>query len=417
MTDLPEHDIDVLRRLAERKIRAAESSVNNERRKAWYAHDAGTGGRPMVLAEHGGIRDVKSPIPSDIYECSSEWARGVEGGLRSELYQFDVLLDDHVIEPSMSVNWKVTISDYGVQPVVHSGDHDGKMGSRRWDPPILDLDADFDKLREQRFSVDRNATLENIARMEYVFDDILPTRVRGSFYWTTGLTIQAIDLIGLDGLMLSMYDNPSGLHRLLGFLRDQHLAMISWLENEGLYSLNNENDYIGSGSMGYTISLPMKANGEDPIRAGDLWVLSESQETVGVGPELFEEFIFPYQREIVKRFGRCYYGCCEPVNNRWHILERLPGLARVSVSPWADEQFMAEHLGTRYVYSRKPAPSMISMRVFNEDEIRADIRHTLEVAKGCRVELIMKDVHTLHNEPQRLPRWVAIAREEIEKEA
>jgi len=27
----------------------------------------------------------------------------------------------------------------------------------------------------------------------------------------------------------------------------------------------------------------------------------------------------------------------------------------------------------------------------------------------------MKDVHTLNNEPERLPRWVEIAREEVEK--
>jgi hypothetical protein len=27
----------------------------------------------------------------------------------------------------------------------------------------------------------------------------------------------------------------------------------------------------------------------------------------------------------------------------------------------------------------------------------------------------MKDVHTLHNEPERLPRWVQLARETIAK--
>ena len=47
--------------------------------------------------------------------------------------------------------------------------------------------------------------------------------------------------------------------------------------------------------------------------------------------------------------------------------------------------------------------------------IRADIRRTLAVAKGCRIELIMKDVHTLRNEPERAARWVRIAREEIER--
>jgi hypothetical protein len=41
---------------------------------------------------------------------------------------------------------------------------------------------------------------------------------------------------------------------------------------------------------------------------------------------------------------------------------------------------------------------------------------TLRTARGCRVELIMKDVHTLHNDPSRLPRWVELARQTIEEE-
>jgi len=104
-------------------------------------------------------------------------------------------------------------------------------------------------------------------------------------------------------------------------------------------------------------------------------------------------------------------GCCEPVDKRWHIIKRIPNLARVSVSPWADEEFMAQELGSDYVYCRKPNPTLISTEHFDEDAIRADLRHTLTVARNCRVELVMKDVHTLNNQPWRLPRWVEIARQ------
>jgi hypothetical protein len=216
--------------------------------------------------------------------------------------------------------------------------------------------------------------------------------------------------------MLAMYDNPEGLHRVMAFLRDDYLAFTAWLEQEGLYSLNNENDYTGSGSMGYTRALPQPDwKDGSRVRRRDLWVLCESQETVGVGPGQFGEFVFPYQRDIVGQFGRCYYGCCEPVNNRWHILRQLPNLARVSVSPWADQRFMAEAMGRDYVFSRKPNPSLISTGVFDEDVIRRDLMQTLEAARHCRLEIIMKDVHTLNNEPSRLSRWVQIAREEIDK--
>lgn len=411
---LPQHDRDVLRRLAERKIAIAHDPVNEERRRAWYALDAGAADRVMVLAEDWGIRDQQKPLDVAALECRDAWARDVETGLRREIYQFEELRDDHVVEPVANVNWQITSSNYGVEAVVHHGGDETQMGAYAWDAPIQDLDRDFAKLQPRTFAVDRAATLRERARLESVFAGILPVRIRGAHYWTFGLTWKAIELIGLEQLMLAMYDNPAGLHRLMAFLRDDHLALANWLENEGLYSLNNENDYIGSGSLGYTRALPAAPRAADgPARKRDLWLLSESQETVGVGPDLFAEFIFPYQLEIAAQFGRCYYGCCEPVHNRWHILKRIPNLARVSVSPWADQNFMAAALGRDCVFSRKPNPTLISTARFDEDAIRADLRQTLAAARACRLEIIMKDVHTLNNEPERLSRWVQIARQEI----
>jgi len=419
MSDEPkliQHDIDVLRRLAERKAEIAQDPVNLKRKELWYQLDAGTDGRPMVLAEVGGVRDPILPLPDSILECTEPWARGVERGLCVEMYQFEVLKDDHVVEPYINTNWKVQVSDYGVQAVQHYADNEGYLGARRWDAPIQDLDKDFEKLHPRTYSVDREATFAEKERLEKVFEGILSVRIRGGFWWTMGMTWPAIDLIGLDKLMLYMFDAPEGIHRLMTFLRDDHLAYAEWLEKEGLLSLNNENDYIGSGSMGYTHDLPPSDWKEGtPVRMKDQWVLLESQETVGIGPDQFEEFIFPYQLSVAERFGKCYYGCCEPVHNRLHVLKRLPNLARVSVSPWADEEFMARELGRDIVYSRKPNPTLISTERFDEDAIRADLRHTLEVARDCRVEIIMKDVHTLRNEPERLPRWVEIAREIIDE--
>ncbi len=410
---ITERDTDILRRLAQRKAVIAQDPANQERRRAWYCLDSGNDDRVMILAEHGGVRDRIKPVPDDILECTGDWARGIENGLRNDIYRFEKLKDDHVVEPFMDVRWKTTFSNYGVEAVTHYGGDDNYMGSRSWDPPIKDLDGDFGKLHFRTFTVDREATLKEKDHLEKILGSILPVRIRGGHYWTMGMTGTAIQLIGLQQMMLAMYDNPHALHHLMKFLRDDHVNLINWLENENLYTLNNENDYIGSGSEGYTRGLPQADwNAGMPVRKQDQWVLSESQETVGVGPEQFEEFIFPYQKEIVEQFGKSYYGCCEPVHNRWHILKRINNLARVSVSPWADQEFMAESLGTKYVYSRKPNPTLVSTGVFNEQAIRQDIRNTLEIAGKCRIEIIMKDVHTLQNEPDRLPRWVEIAREE-----
>jgi hypothetical protein len=414
-TGLSPDDLQILRTLARRKREIANDPVNLERREAWYRLDAGApDARPMVLAEHGGIADLHKPFTEARLRCQDRTARGIEWGLRNEIFMFEELKDDHVVEPCLSLNWHISVGDYGVPVVQHRVDGYEGMGSRAWDPPIKDLDRDFGKLHSRSYTVNRESTLAHKARLEAIFEDLLPVTLRGAFWWTQGLTINAIDLIGMENLMLFMFDQPEGLHRLMAFLRDDQIALATWAEKEQLLTLNNRNDYIGSGSMGYTRDLPQPDWKPGlPVRMRDLWVLSESQETVGVGPDQFAEFIFPYQRDVVERFGKCYYGCCEPVNNRWHILKQLPNLARVSVSPWADEAFMARECGRRYVYSRKPNPSIISTSHFDEDAIRADLRKTLAAAGGCRLEIIMKDVHTLNNQPERLPRWVELAREVI----
>lgn len=401
-------DRDILRRLAGRKAEIAADPVNLERREAWYRLDAGKGDRTMILAE-----PFRPEGAGDALECSDPWARGLEQGLRAEIWRFETLRDDWVVQPQINVRWQAGPTDYFGVSANWVRPEGG--GAARIVPAINDLDREFGKLHRRQFAVNRQKTLDEKERLERVFAGILDVRIRGAYWWTTGLTQDAVNIIGLEPLMLWMYDNPAGIHRLMALLRDDFIAWGEWLEREGLFTPNNENDYIGSGSLGYTRDLPRAdLPAGAPPRRRDLWVLSESQETVGVGPEQFEEFVFPYQKAITDAYGKVYYGCCEPVHSRIHILKKMKNLARVSVSPWADEEIMARELGRDLVFSRKPNPTLVSTEVFDEDAIRADLRRTLGIARGCRLEIILKDIHTTCGDATRIPRWVRIAREECD---
>ncbi len=355
MTDpvppIPPEDRNLLRELARRKAEAAADPVNEERRALWYALDEGRAQRPLVLAEVGGV--LHEAVPPESLACASEEARRIERTLRTALFEFESVGDDRVQTADYRLGWPVRVSNYGVAPNVRHADNAGQLDARAWDPPLRDLDRDLPLLRPRTFSVDREGLRAQQAFHEELFGDLLEIRVRAPLWWTQGLTWDAIDLVGIENLMLFMYDSPEGLHRLMAFLRDEALRRQAWCEREGLLTLNNENDTIGSGSIGYTRALPQPDRAEgDPVRIADLWGLCESQETVGVGPELFEEFIFPYQRAAVEPFGRSYYGCCEPVHTRWHIVRRIPNLKRVSVSPWCDQAFMARGAARRRSSSR-----------------------------------------------------------------
>ncbi len=47
----------------------------------------------------------------------------------------------------------------------------------------------------------------------------------------------------------------------------------------------------------------------------------------------------------------------------------------------------------------------------------ANLREVLKRARGCRVELIMKDISTVRYEPQRLREWETIAMDVLEESA
>lgn len=229
------------------------------------------------------------------------------------------------------------------------------------------------------------------------------------------MTWTLVNLRGLEQVMLDMYDHPRELHELMAFLRDGHLAKLDFLEKHNLLSLNNDGTYVGSGGFGYTHELPQKDFDGVHVRTVDLWGFAESQETCYVSPEMFEEFVFPYQYAILERFGLNCYGCCEPLHTRWHVVRRFPRLRRVSVSPWADLKKMAEYLGDAYIYSLKPNPADLATPRVDGDYIRKKLREALEITKGCRVEVIMKDNHTIGGNPENVTTWCRIAKEEAER--
>lgn len=144
-----------------------------------------------------------------------------------------------------------------------------------------------------------------------------------------------------------------------------------------------------------------------------MWGFVESQETVSISPSMYGEFIFPYHFRLASRFGLNCYGCCEPFENRWEYIKKLPNLRRISVSPWSNRNIAMELLGCSYIASHKLNPNVLSLSVIDEKTARAQIRHALDVSKNGFPELIMKDTTTIGNNPNNVVNWVKIAREEI----
>ena len=260
----------------------------------------------------------------------------------------------------------------------------------------------------------RTRTLEALAHD--VFDGILEVKLEGVYWWSLGMTADLIMLRGFENVLYDFYDHPNEVHRVMAFLRDENLAMLDFLEQNHLLTLNNGGDFHGTGGYAWTDELPAR-DFTGHVRTMDMWGFCESQETVGVSPEIFAEFIFPYQQKMLERFGLNIYGCCEPLDTRWDLIRRIPRLRKVTVSPWSNDDMMAEHLGADYVYCKKVNPARIATATIDEESIRKELRTTFEAAKrhDCRVEVLMRDVLTVACNRANPVRWVQIAREEAER--
>ncbi len=404
---LSKSDTGVIRSLASRCREIADSELNLTRKQQWTdLNDLKHAGPPLLLVSpEGAWKEIFTGFP---VECQNETARIWEQSLRSRIYQHDVIQDDTAFDPVFRISWKTNIGDYGI-PFKQSRSEQAD-GAYHNDPVLQNLDSDLDKLHFRAVTVSRDESVRNFDLAGDTFGDILEVRCQPTSWWTCGLTASAIKLLGLENFMLAMYDDPEGLHRLMKFLSDDMLNLIAFFEREELLDYNAGANHVGSGGLGCTTQLPSRDRpGNGPVKLNQLWGFAESQETVGVSPEMFGEFVYPYQQPLLERFGLNYYGCCEAVENRWNCIKRIPNLRAVSVAPWSNLARCAELLGRNFVYCRKPNPSPVCMG-FNETEIKREFEETCAQAGALNTAIILKDTHTIENHPERFARWVQMGR-------
>ena len=401
-------DKEILRTLAEKVAGIAASSRMAEARGLWRKLNHLEKTRPVVFCDpENGWNEI---VTESQMQCQGKLARRWEMDLRKEIFWGQEMGDDKPVEPYFDVPYTVSADDWGAQAEYRRTQTDG---SCVWDAPIKDYETDLKRLHSPKFEIDRETTEGCLQAAKDVFGGLLDVRLKGIWWWSLGVTWPAVTLRGLENLFCDLIEQPDELKELLSIISKGHLDKLDYLEQNNLLSLNNDGTYIGSGGYGFCDQLPQDDfNGR--VRCADVWGFTESQETVSVSPRMYGEFIFPHEKPIMDRFGLACYGCCEPLHTRWDQVKQHPNLRRVSCSPWVDVEKMADYLGDRYVFSYKPNPAEIAKDQIDAESIRASIRELFAKTRGCLVEIIMKDNHTIGNRPENVARWCAIAKEEAE---
>lgn len=408
--DISRDEKQIIRKLAGEVGELSARPAEAEKRRLWTKHNDLERVRPLIFCDpENGWNEI---IPDQDLVCRNDLARNWEMMLRKEIFWATEMGDDRVTERYFNVPYSYSETDWGMQHVQIGGE---KLGAYTWEAPLRDYDMDLPRMKFPEISVDYAMTDAIKELAESIFGDLLQVRVKGMWWWTLGLTWPLINLRGIEKYMLDFYLYPQNLHSLMAILRDGHLLKLDFLEANFLLP-DNTDMYVGSGGFGYTTQLPQN-DFKGRTRLKDMWGFCESQETVSVSPELFAEFVLPYQLPILERFGLNCYGCCEGLDERWNWIRKIPNLRRVSVSPWANEEKMAEQLGPDFIFSRKLHPAKLAVPDMDEDSVRSELRRSLEVAtsNNCVIELLMKDNNTLGHNPLNVVRWCRIAKEEIDK--
>jgi hypothetical protein len=405
--DMCQEDRAILRELAADVAELAQRPIELEKRDHWRRHNMLERVRPIIYVSPENAWNEVFPRAS--LRCLAPLAREWEMRLRQQRFYGRDMGDDYAVIPHFGVEYVHQEPDWGLA-VERVGDV--ANGAFTWIPPVACAE-DIEKLHAPIVRIDYGATKRLAALAQEIFGDVLSVRVVSRWPGSVGLTRTLVDLRGMEQVMYDMIEAPDMLHRLMTVLHDGTAALLDALEEAHLVDLNNDGSYVGSGGQGWTGALP----GPDysgVVRLCDQWGFADNQETVGISPRMFEQFIFPYVVPLLDRFGLNCYGCCEPLEKRWRIVQQGPRLRRISVPPVSDREKMASLLEDRYIYSMKPNPTDLAMTTFDEARIRQDIRRDLEVTKDCCLEIIMKDTHTVRGDPSRLVRWVRIVREEVD---
>lgn len=438
---LSQQERTVLRDLAARVAEIARDPVQQENIARWKNLNALRRGRPliqcappmevwpelmpeseMVVAapktSAGNQRlDAADTFKEGGADSVRQLFRAIEGDLRRRIHRWEHIRDDEVTTAAVYIPSGHRFTDwYEGRSRPYSGQAD-RAG--RFEPCVVDF-GDLKKLRAPELIVETEQSDPRLEAVQELLGEILDVKQEfpyqaGMYHSPLGWGTSAMDIFcelrGLDQVMLDLCMNPDFVHEAMEFITCGIMRAFDALEREGLLRLNDNETVVGPGGQGWTDDLPGDGYAGGPVMRAHLWGYAQTQELAGVSPEMLAEFVLPYQARMTAPFGLNYYGCCEPNDRKWGvIMEQIPHLRGLSVSPWSDHEVAASILEDKYIYSWKPHPAKM-IGTFDEDFIRAELRRVFDITRGCIVAVSLRDVQTVEGEPGRLSRWAEIGRE------
>ena len=395
---------NIIRELAKRYREIAESPKHVRMRKRFRDNNDLRVVRPPLIMEELPWHELNMDGELDCV-CEDDRLRGMEWRLRSELFREKHFACDNYIEPVWTVgkSYSSTGNGLSAKENIVSVDDRNWIVSHHYED-VLEDESALEAFHDPVITAYPEEDAKNVAFAEEVLGDILPVALRGHGIYYAPWD-QIARLRGVEPILTDIYDRPEYLHRIIGLFARAMSSEMDQMEALGLYDPRLISLHCTPGEF-------TPETEPEPGRYGcrDIWFRTMAQMFSSISPAAHDEFDVQYSLPLAARCAHTYYGCCEPLSDRLHIIKQYPNLRKVGVSPWADVAASAEQLGGNYVLSRKPNPANVAIET-DPEQIRKEIAETASLCLkyGCPCDITLKDVSTVSYRPQNLIVWAETA--------
>jgi hypothetical protein len=312
---------------------------------------------------------------------------------------------DMIMQPYLPVGKVIHATALGleVSENILTTDNENNIVSHEY-KDILATEEDLEKIKNPVISYDHDKTMRNYEKIGSILGDIMPVRLTGVSYLGVVTWDDIARYRGVTNLLIDLAERPEFMHKIVRKLTDAKISYMEQIEALGLF---DSDPYSLHCTPIHTSQLPSEDYEGGKVTLKDIWGRGTAQIFASVSKQMHYEFDIEYMKETIGRCGLSYYGCCEPLDKKIDILEKLPNLRKISITPWADVRVAAEGINTKYVLSAKPNPATVSESILDKENLRKEIKEILSACKeyGCSFDIVLKDISTCHKRPQNIFEW------------
>lgn len=398
-----------LRLLAREYYEQAMSPINTERMKLHRAVNDLKMERPVVLIDEIPFHELNFD-GSLTCRCTDPVLREVEDFLRKRLFQWKYFPADMILTPYIPVTKIMKSTGIGVEiqdDLINT--NDGQGISAHWYHDQLATPEDVEKIHLPVITYEKEETMARYTKIAEAIGDVIPVKITGHGCYTSPWDNISM-YRGVNNLLVDLIDEPEHSHNIVSKIFACEESRLQQMEDLDLFEI----DQFSLHCTAALCSDLAKDYDGGKVLAKHIWGRGMAQIFASVGKDMHEEFDIDYMKKLLGKFGLAYYGCCEPLDTKMDIVEKIPNLRKVSITPWANVDVAAEVIGKKYVLANKPNPAAVTVPL-DEAALRREIGRTLAAVKrnGCSCDIVLKDISSAGNDVNNMIRWEQIVMEMV----